>query len=69
MADVGSGSSGGQKNQMGRKVRFACFGHAEVELRRLRALWLSLQFGFELAGNQTSAQVGTGSLSENAAEG
>lgn len=42
---------------MARKVRFACFGHAEVELRRLRALWLSLQFGFEVAGAQTRARV------------
>jgi len=42
---------------MARKVRFACFGHAEVELRRLRALWLSLQFGFEVAGAQIKARV------------
>jgi hypothetical protein len=42
---------------MARKVRFACFGHAEVELRRLRALWLSLQFGFEVAGAQIKDRV------------
>jgi hypothetical protein len=38
-------------------IRFASFGQAELELRRLRALWLSLRYGFEVATVQTRERV------------
>lgn len=38
-------------------VRFSCFVQAGIELRRLRALWLTLQFGFEAATTQVKRRV------------
>jgi hypothetical protein len=39
------------------KVRLASFRQAELELRRLRALWLSLRYGFEMASALTRERV------------
>lgn len=42
---------------MSASVRFSCFVQAGIELRRLRALWLTLQFGFEAATTQVKGRV------------
>jgi hypothetical protein len=42
---------------MSASVRFSCFVQAGIELRRLRALWLTLQFGFEAATAQVKGRV------------
>lgn len=39
------------------KVRLASFRQAQLEMRRLRALWLSLRYGFEVASALTRERV------------